>query len=144
MSNVKLFSKREQKNTHVKKSGNMFPSLSKNKSPGSAKLGGPEPETTWNRVTEGESKQMLWMQQRWNQTLGSKNQLQVSDAHLNNLHKITACAHAEVYVCCCCPGFTSTQRGIRLLWSTCRDLCLIICWLVLDPEHPKPLEITKN
>lgn len=30
----------------------MFPSLSKNKSSGSAKLGGPEPETTWNTQSD--------------------------------------------------------------------------------------------
>lgn len=50
--------KKRTKNTHVK-SGNMFASLRKDKSSGSAKLGGPEPETIWNAVTEDESKQTL-------------------------------------------------------------------------------------
>lgn len=72
-------------------------SLSKNKSSGSARLGGSEPEAIQGTQTCG-------MQQMQSDTR-VQNQLQVSDARLKNLHKITACVHADVYVFCGCPGF---------------------------------------
>lgn len=96
-------------------------------------------------VTEDEGKQTLCLYARKMESdTRVQNQLQLSDAHLKKLHKTTACVHTDVSIFCGSPGFASTHRGIRLLWSTCTDLHLVMCWLVLDPEHPEPLELMRN
>lgn len=131
MANVKLLKKRTR-NTHVKKEWEHISSLSKNKSSGRSKLGaqGLKQHGTCRELQRMRAnKRFIQTQQRWNQKRGSKTS---SGYQMISYRICTTSQQALLPTCvfCGCPGFPSTQRAICPLWSTCRDLCQIICPLV--------------
>lgn len=141
MADVKLFSK----NTRIKKELERVFSLSKNKSSESAKPGGPEPETTRNRqgVTQEESKHASFKCYKDEiRNVGPQPAPGIRCSNEESARSLLPTCLFSVF--CGCPGFPSTHRWICPLWSTCRDLCWIICRLVFRSRKLEPLELTIN
>lgn len=138
------------RNTHVKKEwehmAGTYSSLSKNKSSGRPKLGaqGLKQHGTCRELQRMRAnKRFIQIQQRLNQKRGSKTS---SRYQMISYRIRTTSQHALLPTCvfCGCPGFHSTHRGICPLWSTCRDLCRIICPLVFISRKLEPLEMMIN
>lgn len=134
------------RNTHVKKEWEHISSLSKNKSSGRPKLGdqGLKQHGTCRELQRMRAnKRFIQIQLRWNQKCGSKTS---SRYQMISYRICTTSQHALLPTCvfCGCPGFPSTHRGICPLWSTCRDLCRIICPLVFISRKLEPLGMTIN
>lgn len=139
----KVVLKKRTKNTYVKKEWEHVSSLSKNKSSGSAKLGDPEPETTWNTQSY-----RVW--EPTNTSFECKKD-GIRHEHPKLVLGIRCSSNESAQNHCMCSHWRVCFLWLSWIrFDTKRDPPTVIhmlrlAWLVLDPEHPlKPLELKRN